>query len=442
MKNRIADFPAVVNTPNELVRHVSIHLRNWHSGVSEIDNVVADQVSNKLVEIISTLKKVASGAVKLEQVGLKDCDLKAIYLTLEYLQALTRSFRSIVESNHPDIADIELINSMKFFNAREIENQYIQPYHKYPKSVHLETQAICNAKCTFCPYTELSRKGEKMSMDSIYKIISDLERIPKSHNWILSPYKVNEPFLDERLDAILAMIYHRLHCSIHLISNGNFIPDKSLEALHRLDKAFPRRLKITFSLNTVNPTSYKELMKMNLEKTLANLDKLHKLAEQPESKNFLNRITLSTVATNVPETKEFYSFVQNRFPKFSVTIAHMNDWIGDVQSYESHSLTDQMTLNRGCGRWADLSITSTGDLALCCMDAQGNFELGNALKTNALDLYQKKQSILTNDDGFLKRRLDVTDDLPCSRCNYHQGGSYIYPSLGDVIDSMQYLATI
>ena len=438
----IAHLSAALDIPSELVRHVSIYLRYWYEEGYKPDKDLANDVLLKMQGIVSTLKKLESGVVEPKQVGLQNCDTKAIAFTIEFLESMSRSFRSLVEGNYPDVADIELLDNLLFFGAREKEHESMSPYLKYPKSVHLETQSICNAKCTFCPYTELGRKGERMSMDSIYKIIRDLEGIPKSHNWILSPYKVNEPFLDDRLDAVLAMIYHRLSCSIHLISNGNFIPDKSLDALKRLDAAFPGRLKITFSLNTIDPSSYKELMKMSLEKTLTNLDKLHKLAEECEGESFLNRIRLSTVLTSAPQAKEFYDFVRNRFPKFKVMVAHMNDWIGDIESFESHSLSDQMILNRSCGRWGDLSITSTGDVALCCMDAKASFELGNASAKNVLDLYQKKQLMLTNSDGFLKSRLEVSDELPCSKCNYFQGGSLQFPNLSELVKSMQDLASV
>ena len=80
----------------------------------------------------------------------------------------------------------------------------------YPKIVHIETQAVCNAKCSFCEYDSLSRKGKKMSDENIKKIISDLSVIPSSRNVQIQPYKISEPFLEKRLpwiaDEILSQI--------------------------------------------------------------------------------------------------------------------------------------------------------------------------------------------------------------------------------------------
>jgi hypothetical protein len=42
--------------------------------------------------------------------------------------------------------------------------RYLQAsgYLDYPALVHLETRAVCNAACNFCPYEKLERKGTVM----------------------------------------------------------------------------------------------------------------------------------------------------------------------------------------------------------------------------------------------------------------------------------------
>ena len=74
---------------------------------------------------------------------------------------------------------------------------------KYPAHVHMETMALCNASCSFCPYPSLERKGATMPTALIEKIIDDLTSIPRSVPFQLSPFKVNEPFLDRRLFYVL-----------------------------------------------------------------------------------------------------------------------------------------------------------------------------------------------------------------------------------------------
>ena len=44
------------------------------------------------------------------------------------------------------------------------------PYLDYPQEVHIETLALCNAKCSFCPYPTMDRQGDRMPDELIDKI--------------------------------------------------------------------------------------------------------------------------------------------------------------------------------------------------------------------------------------------------------------------------------
>ncbi len=48
----------------------------------------------------------------------------------------------------------------------------------YPATVSIETFVHCNAAYDFCPYPQLTRKGDLMSDALFEKIIEDLESIP------------------------------------------------------------------------------------------------------------------------------------------------------------------------------------------------------------------------------------------------------------------------
>ena len=119
---------------------------------------------------------------------------------------------------------------------QNVSNLKNSVYLDFPAHVHLETFAKCNASCNFCPYPQLDRIGEKMGDELIQKIISDLEEIPKNVPFQLSPFKVNEPFLDTRLFDILDMIQNRLpNASVTLTSNASPITEKKIKQLNRLN---------------------------------------------------------------------------------------------------------------------------------------------------------------------------------------------------------------
>jgi len=105
-------------------------------------------------------------------------------------------------------------------------------YMDYPRHVHLETQARCNASCNFCPYPDLNRKHTKMSDELIDKILNELTAIPQEMNLQISPFKVSEPFLDVRLFDVLEKINTLLpQAKIALTSNSTPITEDKLEKL-------------------------------------------------------------------------------------------------------------------------------------------------------------------------------------------------------------------
>ncbi|MDP6951424.1 MAG: radical SAM protein, partial [Alphaproteobacteria bacterium] len=133
---------------------------------------------------------------------------------------------------------------------------------KYPRHVHLETLAVCNAACSFCPYPTLEREGTRMPDALIDKIIADLAAISRQVPFMLAPYKVNEPFLDARLPDILHRINARLpNAAICLFSNGSAFTERSLSKL-----ATVRNIEyLVISLNECEAEPYEALMQMPLD---------------------------------------------------------------------------------------------------------------------------------------------------------------------------------
>ncbi len=308
---------------------------------------------------------------------------------------------------------------------------YHDSKYQNPKCIHIETQALCNAKCSFCDYSVLSRKGSRMSDKLIDKILNDLSKIPLHHKFQIQPYKLSEPFLDERL-SILIEKFLQFHpaSSVSIISNGSYIPEKQIESLYSImssKKAWfnenigskkDSRLSLSFSLNEVQDSSYKRLMKLNLSNTIKNIEAIHS-----SSKYYRNQfpIRLTRVSTSSEGDYEFTVFCNTHFPNFSVDLLKINDWTSNNSFSCAHPLLvnkPQKALGMAsCKRWQDLSITATGDLALCCMDSgDNNLQLGNAKYDNVLSLYRRKCK------EYVPHSQSRSDSpSPCANCSYHQG---------------------
>ena len=51
------------------------------------------------------------------------------------------------------------------------------PYLDFPSVLGIETMALCNAACEFCPYPVLERKGAVMPDTLIEKILDDIQNL-------------------------------------------------------------------------------------------------------------------------------------------------------------------------------------------------------------------------------------------------------------------------
>lgn len=247
----------------------------------------------------------------------------------------------------------------------------------YPHHVHLETLAVCNAACGFCPYTELDRKGTRMPDALVEKIIDNLSAIPASVRFNLAPYKVNEPFLDKRLPDILAEVNARIpNADICLFSNGSAFTESNLRRAAKLKNV--RYLVI--SLNDHRADAYFDLMKMPLARTLDRLQLLHGLVSAGE---FPHPVIINRVMDGSDTDNQFVKWGEQTFPAFQTTLSIRKDWNGQVDE----RTTFQSAPNLPCRRWFDLSIMATGLTTMCCMDGKGEWTIGDANDQNVLDIY-------------------------------------------------------
>ncbi len=276
----------------------------------------------------------------------------------------------------------------------------------YPAFVHMETVAVCNAACSFCPYPGLERKGVRMSDQLIAKIIGDLADIPKDFRFQLAPYKVSEPFLEARLFDILGLVNSKLpNANISIITNGSPLTEQKIAQLGKV-----RNLSyINVSVNFDNPEEYEAVMKLPFERTVERLEILHRKHAQGVIKC---PIRLSRVTSNHrADDASFVAWARSNFPRFSAIIIRRNDWIGEIGSEQPLTVPDAP-----CQRWFDLSITATGVVSMCCMDGSTKYPKGDVNTQHALEIYN--QPWLRELRGTLVSRRQIGS--PCNQCTYHQ----------------------
>ena len=260
-----------------------------------------------------------------------------------------------------------------------------------PAEVSIETQALCNARCTFCPYPTLDRIGTKMPDVLIDRLIDEMAAFPKPVYF--SPFKVNEPFLDKRLLPICRR-FNRLapKSGLRLFSNGSALTDGNIEGVAGLYNV----VHLWISLNTHRPAEYEQVMGLDFEQTTRRLDRLHEYA-------FPHPVMISRVGPDA----DFAKYVKWRWPKFSVSIIKRDSWIDFTTG------TTDVVPDTDCPRWWELNITATGKAALCCMDGEGRYGFGDVNTQSLLEIYNHP-TLKAWRSGMSRK----SAGSPCSACTY------------------------
>ena len=257
-----------------------------------------------------------------------------------------------------------------------------------PREVSIETISLCNAKCTFCPYSTLERSG-KMSGWLLDKLIDEMSEFDKP--FIFSPFKVNEPLLDPRFIDICRTVESTSLATLQIFTNGSPLTQRHIDNISELS-----RVKyLWISLNSHIQEEYEALMSIPFERTVRRLDNLH-------DQDFPHPVVLSAVGY---PNDSFVEYCGNRWPKFGLALLPKASWLGFTDPQVD------IVPDIPCGRWWELSIMSNGIVSLCCMDGEGQFPTGDVNKQTMLEVYNSP---------FYRERKEMSrrDVDVCKTCTY------------------------
>lgn len=295
------------------------------------------------------------------------------------------------------IAFGDLINQVSCMRMRK------SAYMEYPAEVHIETQAICNAKCSFCPYPTMDRQGDKMPDALIDKIINDLKAIPADLPFTISPFKVNEPFLDKRIFSVLGKINKELpNASLRLFTNGSPLTENIVEKI----AAVRNVVNLWISLNESEENAYEATMQLPFNKTIEKLDKLHKCVEA----GYPHLVIVSRVADSSHADEAFRHFIAKRYPLFKCFMIKRDNWTGQIDTGFEKRVTPT-----ACMRWYELSIMASGKVALCCMDGEGKHVIGDMNSQSVLEIYRSPEYRKLRQYSFSR----LAAAIPCTECDYY-----------------------
>lgn len=270
-------------------------------------------------------------------------------------------------------------------------------YLDQPHEVTLETMALCNARCTFCPYPTIERRGVRMPDELIDRLVGEMASWQQP--FAISPFKLSDPMLDRRTIPLCERINREIpRAKVRLFTNGSPLTPEKVEGIAKLTNV----VHLWISLNSHIPEEYERLMGLDFERTAKRLDYLH-------SVDFPHTVVLSTVGfPNEP----FRRYCYDRWPKFDSLALKKDAWI----DFTDPQITE--VPDTPCSRWFELSIMATGKVATCCMDSgeDERWIIGDVTKQTMLEVYNAPLWRERRERMLSRKQLD--ERAPCAGCTY------------------------
>ena len=183
------------------------------------------------------------------------------------------------------------------------------PVPEFPRTIQIQTQSGCNARCTFCPNSSIGAQLDhgRMDDDLYHKIIDEAVQYDVRR---FSPYLMNEPLTDRAIGERIRYITDRKpeKAVTKINSNGALLKEDTARAL--IDSGLDR---VSFSVHGIRPEAYRESMgNLNIEDTLRNINRFLELKKEMKSSHPRVRVTMVKTTTLEPQLDEIHAYWDER----------------------------------------------------------------------------------------------------------------------------------
>lgn len=287
---------------------------------------------------------------------------------------------------------------------QEYQNRFLSlgpAYLHFPEVIGIETLALCNAACDFCPYPGLERKGDSMPDRLVTKILDDIQTVSSRPPFRFNLSRVNEPFLDPRIFDISQEINRRFPEAGHaFFSNGTPLNERNLLRLASIRNV----CFLNVSVNDHRPEEYERTMGLPYARILARLDLLHRM----KSAGILGfPVIVSRVGDGTAADSEFRQWVGRRYPDFQVAINARGDWIGAVPA------PIIAAPDIGCTQWFKLHFLADGRSPFCCIDSDARRGAGSAESCHVIhEVYNTPARLEIRTRLLSRRAIDFCRSCP------------------------------
>lgn len=284
------------------------------------------------------------------------------------------------------------------------------------KRVYLEITNICNLNCSFCPKT--SREKRYMNIEEFEFIINKI----KGYTNYVNLHVMGEPTMHKDLKVFLD-IAGKNNLKVNITTNGTLLDGEVADTLLKTDSLN----KISISLHSFEANETKFTLDEYLQKIAVFAKKASETNKIITALRLWNLDFGGVKGQNSLNDKIVSVLEQN----FDVKIS-LEDMIKTNKDFKLAQKTFLQLANKF--EWPDISkdmdnekvfcyglrnqfaILVDGTVVPCCLDNQGQINLGNIFKTSLKDILNSERAKNIY-EGFSNRK--AVEDL-CKRCQYAQ----------------------
>jgi len=248
-------------------------------------------------------------------------------------------------------------------------------------NIMLETTNICNARCIMCPHTKMTRKMGIMN-DEMFDLVIKRLKEEKIEPLAFIVTGFGDPLTDKKILERINILRKNFPISIlKIYTNFGLANDEFIEKLFRSELD-----EINISFNGFNRENYERTMKIDYGRTLYNLNKLIDKKKKNKSTNLKIRISMTLVSFNDGDEKKFIKEWGKKVDSVSVNKVHSYG-----QSVDDVSGKNKINVNKlayPCKFiWNTINISIAGDIYLCCLDYDGNYNFGNIKEKSISEIF-------------------------------------------------------
>jgi len=254
----------------------------------------------------------------------------------------------------------------------------------FPRTVQIQTQTGCNAACIFCPYSSTvdSQPKGTMSQELFEKIIDEIAEHGVRR---ISPYLMNEPFLDPKIIDRLVYIKKKIpDARIVLTTNGSKLTPEKVDRLIEADALHA----LYISFQGVEKEGYEATMQGSLvfEKTMANVEMLIEKWKAAGGRK-LFKLVVTMVATNKVDPEKATAYWRAKGVESKWT--PLENRGGNVEVVRNLAPGERpMKRFANCTRlFKQAYIMFNGDMVLCCTDYTRKAVIGNVAESSIHEVW-------------------------------------------------------